>query len=733
MHKPTDDRKTILLVEDEAIVALAQANTIEDFGYRVVRSGNGEDAVRKAIADPEISLILMDIDLGAGISGPEAAQQILQQRHVPVVFLTSHSSKPYVDQVKAITRYGYVVKNSGNFVLQEAIEMAFQLFDRYQQLQHQDQQLQVERANFQHLFQNAPVAMLLVDQHNRAQACNSEFTRLFQYSEQEIQNRKVSRLIVPESLREQHARIAHSVQNQQTVDCETQRQRKDGVLIDVAIYAVPLDLPDRRVVHAAYRDISARKQVERELENSKRFAERVLDSVPDPVFVKDDQLRFRMVNAAYCRLTGFDRDELIGRTSYDLFAPEQAAFFATIDRQVLASGEQSTNEEPFTDRAGVQKVNWTRKTRVTIAETEQKLLVGVVREITDHSEYRTRHVEARLAQEQQLMRLLLDSSPDYIYIKDTQSRFSRISRSLAELYGILSPEEAVGKTDFDFYPHNSAAQYYAAEQNMMQTLKSIIGVEQRQAWASGEEGWVSTTKFPIYDGEGRVSGLFGISRDISAIKAAEQRVGGLLAEKELLLREAYHRIKNDMYLVRSLLSLQATASGNPDTRDALHSSASRISVIARTYEQVYQSGDLQTVALRSLIDSVVQSLRQLTSVSGCAIQAKSDESTVRSRVSVAIGVIINELVTNAVKHAFDGVTRPRIEIDVRRAGADRIRITLQDNGSGFPPPLLEGHSDGFGVTIVRALVQQHKGTVAFSNTNGGRVDILLQIADSPRY
>ena len=733
MHKPTDYRKTILLVEDEAIVALAQANTIEGFGYRVVRSGNGEDAVRKAVADPEISLILMDIDLGAGISGPEAAQQILQQRHVPVVFLTSHSSKPYVDQVKAITRYGYVVKNSGNFVLQEAIEMAFQLFDRYQQLQHQDQQLQVERANFQHLFQNAPVAMLLVDQHNRAQACNSEFTRLFQYSEQEIQNRKVSRLIVPESLREQHARIAHSVQNQQTVDCETQRQRKDGVLIDVAIYAVPLDLPDRRVVHAAYRDISAQKRAERDLENSKRFAERVLDSIPDPVFVKDDQLRFLMVNAAYCRLTGFGRDELIGRTDYDVFTPEQAAFFATIDRQVLACGEQSTNEELITDRTGAQKVNWTRKTCVTIAETEQKLLVGVVREITDHREYRTRHVEARLAQEQQLMRLLLDSSPDYIFIKDTQSRFSRISRSLAELYGILSPEEAVGKTDFDFYPHNSAAQYYAAEQNMMQTLEPIIGVEQRQAWANGEEGWVSTTKLPICGDDGRVSGLFGISRDISAIKAAEQRVGGLLAEKELLLREAYHRIKNDMNLVRSLLSLQATASGNPDTRQALESSASRISVIAQTYEQVYLSADLQTVALRPLIDAAMQSLRQLTAASGCAIHAESDESTVSSRVSVAIGIIINELVTNAVKHAFDGVTRPRIEIDVRRAGADHIRITLQDNGSGFPPPLLEGRSDGFGVTIVRALVQQHDGTVAFSNRNGGRVDIQLQIAARPRY
>ena len=122
---------------------------------------------------------------------------------------------------------------------------------------------------------------------------------------------------------------------------------------------------------------------------------------------------------------------------------------------------------------------------------------------------------------------------------------------------------------------------------------------------------------------------------------------------------------------------------------------------------------------------MVQSLRQLTAVSGCAIHAQSDESTVPSRLSVAIGVIINELVTNAVKHAFGGMARPRIEIDVRRAGADRIRITLQDNGSGFAPALLEGHSDGFGITIVRALVQQHHGTVAFSNRNGGRVVTLF--------
>jgi PAS domain S-box-containing protein len=126
--------KSILLVEDDFALALVTSEILKDFGFIVITANTGEEAVKIALSNERISLILMDINLGDGIDGPEAARQILQKRNIPIVFLTSHSEKEYVDKVKKITRYGYVIKNSGDFVLHSSIDMAFELFEAHENI-----------------------------------------------------------------------------------------------------------------------------------------------------------------------------------------------------------------------------------------------------------------------------------------------------------------------------------------------------------------------------------------------------------------------------------------------------------------------------------------------------------------------------------------------------------------------------------------------------------------------
>src|SRR6056297_3506441 len=121
----------ILLVEDEALLAMSTVKMLEKHRFEVVTAHNGEKAVEIVEEDPEISLILMDIDLGRAMDGTETAQKILEEHDIPIVFLTSHSEKEYVDRVKKITNYGFVLKNSGEFVLNQSINMAFQLFESH--------------------------------------------------------------------------------------------------------------------------------------------------------------------------------------------------------------------------------------------------------------------------------------------------------------------------------------------------------------------------------------------------------------------------------------------------------------------------------------------------------------------------------------------------------------------------------------------------------------------------
>jgi CheY-like chemotaxis protein len=129
---PQKDSTTILLVEDEALIALGEKAQLEGHGYTVSTTTSGEEAI--GLADTgEFDLILMDIDLGPGkLDGTEAARRILQLQDIPIVFLTSHSEQEMVDRVEGISGYGYVLKNSGEFVLNQSIRMALKLHEAHQ-------------------------------------------------------------------------------------------------------------------------------------------------------------------------------------------------------------------------------------------------------------------------------------------------------------------------------------------------------------------------------------------------------------------------------------------------------------------------------------------------------------------------------------------------------------------------------------------------------------------------
>jgi diguanylate cyclase (GGDEF)-like protein/PAS domain S-box-containing protein len=129
-----------------------------------------------------------------------------------------------------------------------------------------------------------------------------------------------------------------------------------------------------------------------------------------------------------------------------------------------------------------------------------------------------------LIDDRYLLDALLENTPDNIYFKDSQSRFIRISRSLARWMGLAEPAEAIGKSDFDFFGEEHSQKAFADEQRLMRTCEPMVGIEEQESWADGHTTWVSTTKVPLCDRNGTVVGIFGISRDITERKQAEQCV-----------------------------------------------------------------------------------------------------------------------------------------------------------------------------------------------------------------
>jgi CheY-like chemotaxis protein len=171
--------RNILLVEDEVIIALSEKMVLEKYGYRVMIATSGETAVEAVEKSRDIELILMDIDLGSGIDGSHAAEIILRQWDLPVVFLSSHTEQSVVEKTEKITSYGYVVKNSGITILDASIKMAFKLFEARKRLSESEIKQSV-------MISNISDVIAIMDRNGRLSYISPSVERLFGWQPEEV-------------------------------------------------------------------------------------------------------------------------------------------------------------------------------------------------------------------------------------------------------------------------------------------------------------------------------------------------------------------------------------------------------------------------------------------------------------------------------------------------------------------------------------------------------------------
>jgi len=246
------------------------------------------------------------------------------------------------------------------------------------------------------------------------------------------------------------------------------------------------------------------------LRESERLYRLFMESTSDLAFLKDEAFRHVMVNGRYAAFLGKPVPEVLGKTDYDVMPRQMAEGCRRSDAEALAQGRVVTAEE---------RVGETTFETVKFPVPLRGGRVGVggfIRDITER-----RRAEEALAQDRFLLQALMNHVPDHVYFKDRDSRLIRISKALAQLFGVRDPAQAVGKTDFDFFTEEHARQAYEDEQAIMRTGQPV-SKEERETWADRPDTWVSTTKAPLRDEAGNVVGTFGISRDITERKRAEE-------------------------------------------------------------------------------------------------------------------------------------------------------------------------------------------------------------------
>ena len=247
-----------------------------------------------------------------------------------------------------------------------------------------------------------------------------------------------------------------------------------------------------------------------------RLTQFAVDHAGEEVFLIDQDARILYVNEKVCQVLGYTRSELLSMTVYDINPNVQKAAWPAHWQEV---GERRSFTFESVHRTKEGKIFPVEVTADRLEFGGRELNCTFVRDITER-----KRVEQELAEAHRQLQTILDNIPDRIYFKDTQSRFLKLSLGLAKRLRVEDPAQAIGKTDRDFFPPESAEEFYQDEQRIIQTGEPLINKIEKQTTPGGELVWSSVTKMPLRDEKGRIVGIVGINRDITDLKRAEREL-----------------------------------------------------------------------------------------------------------------------------------------------------------------------------------------------------------------
>lgn len=513
------------------------------------------------------------------------------------------------------------------------------------------------------------------------------------------------------------------------VTVEEQRIDRDGRVRWFLKTKYGFRLPDGRSFCACMTvDITDRMVAEQETAQARRFLDALINGIPETLFVKNRQHRFVLANDRFCALMGTPRAQLLGASDDAVFEPDVARGYWNEDDAAFAASEPLVFEE--TARGPDGREQWYLKTKCAIRLPDgNDYVVGSHIDIS-----RLKLAELALRRSESRFRGTFEQAAVGLCHSALDGRFLRINRRFCEIVGYAAPE-MLRVTFADITHPDDLPADLDRVRSLLAGEIDTYSLEKRYVRSDGSHVWVNLTVSLALSEDGKPDYFIGVVEEITNRKLAEERVQATLNEKETLLKEIYHRVKNNLQVVSSLLQMQGRALADDRFTAAIDDSVRRVQSMALVHEQLYRSKDLARVDFGTYMQTLVEQLSHSTHAQARGIRVEADVLQAPMGIETAIpcGLIVSELVSNAFKHAFEGRDRGTVMVRFRAGSQARHWIlTVADDGIGLPPDLDMHRSRSLGLRLITTLTEQLSGTLEISRDHGAAFTVTFLDEDKAK-
>jgi len=439
-------------------------------------------------------------------------------------------------------------------------------------------------------------------------------------------------------------------------------------------------------------------------------------SAMDAIITLDANQNIILFNAAAEKMFLCSANDAVG-SPINKFIPERFNKAHTQHIQKFGkAGVTNRKMGALGDVSGVRGSGEEFPIEASISQVEtsgQNFYTVILRDITDR-----KRAEQALRESEARFRTMADTAPVLIWMTDSNGQLNYFNKVWLAFKGRTMKEEIKAGKSEGIHPDdfNSSLENYSSSFN----VRDEFQMEYRLKRYDGNYRWMLDTGIPRFTEDENFIGYIGSCIDITDRKQFEEQIHDSLKEKEILLKEIHHRVKNNLQIISSLLSLQSNYVKDQNTLEIFKESQNRVRSMALIHEKLYQKGDLSQVNFKEYVEDLVSSLystyRDKTKNINFSINIK--ELLINMDLAISLGLILNELISNALKYAFPNKPEGEINVIFRSDGKNNYILTISDNGIGLPKNFEFPGTETLGLQLVKSLVEQHDAEIEF-NRNGG--------------